>query len=216
MPVSKATTRGRWRFSLGGLFRAITVCGLAMWAVVQFGPLTAARDVGIGLAIALALWAWQVRSRRLWIGAGLVAAAGFVPMLLAAGVPFSERTAVCTECGQQRDVHEVWGWTTEDKIQETEISRWAAPLVPAQHEHAWTMTSSYQRTHWFASAPLGCGGPGEGAFMAWQLARLGDQAAAERVYGEYQDILKGRSPKSMAVHRQEVEDLVNAAVEAKR
>jgi hypothetical protein len=30
------------------------------------------------------------------------------------------------------------------------------------------VTSNYSRTHWFGSAPIGCGGPGEGAMMAWQ------------------------------------------------
>jgi hypothetical protein len=52
--------------------------------------------------------------------------------------------------------------------------------------------------------------------MAWQLARCGNQSAAEQVYREYQEIRTGKSPKSMAVHRQEVWDAVSAAVQAKR
>lgn len=215
-PTSAVAQSGRWRFSLGGLFRAITVFGVAMFVVVQFGPLAAARDVGIGLAIACAIWAWQARSFKLWIVAGLVAGLGCVPTVLAAGAPFSERSAVCMECGKMREMHEVCGWRTKDETSDTEASRWAARYVPASHRHAWTITSNYQRTHWFESAPIACGGPGEGAFMAWQLARLGHQPAAEQAYLEYQAILSGTSPKPMAQHRQEVENAVNAAVKAQR
>lgn len=211
-----AAKRGAWRFSLGGLFRAVTVCGLAMFAAVQFGPLAAARDVGIALAIVLALMAWGRRSRRLWLAAGSVAAIGCIPTVFAAGAPFWERSAVCMECGMMREAHEVCGWKTKDRIAHTESSLWAAPLVPAGHRHSWTICSSHQRTHWFGMAPIACGGPGEGAFMSWQLARLGNQTAAEQAYGEYQAILTGKSPMSMAVHRQEVEAAVNAAVQARR
>src|SRR5688500_15156836 len=102
-PTSAAAHPGRLRFSLGGLFRGTTVCGLAMFAAVQFGPLAAARDVGIGLAIALAIWAWQARSGKLLVAAGLTAALGCLPTILAAGAPFSERSAVCMECGRMRE-----------------------------------------------------------------------------------------------------------------
>jgi hypothetical protein len=187
-----------------------------MFAVVQFGPFAAARDMGIALAIALALLAWSKRSRRLWLAAGLTAVAGVVPTILAAGAPFSERDAVCLECGMSRHIREDCGWKTRDEMHETEASRWAAPMVPAKHVHVWTGVGSYHRTHWFGSAPIACGGPAEGAFMAYQLARLGDQAAGERAYQEYQDILTGKSTKLMAVHRKEVSDAVNAAVQAKR
>lgn len=208
--------RGRWRFSLAGLFQAITVCGLAMFAVVQFGPLAAARDVGIASAIVLEIWAWQARSLRLWIAAAFVAVLGCMPAILAAGAPFSRREAICLECGMTRETHEVCGWLTKDEISETAASRWAAPLVPAGHAHAWAGTSTYQRTHWFGSAPIGCGGPGEGAMLAWQLARLGDPAAAEQAYLEYQAIITGRSPKPMAIHCQELQAAIAAAVQAKQ
>jgi hypothetical protein len=187
-----------------------------MFAVVQFGPLAAARDMGIGLAIALVIWAWAARSFRLFLAAGLVAVLGYIPTILAAGAPFSQRSAACLECGMTREMHEVCGWTTKDEISETEASRWAAPLVPAGHVHAWTVTSNYSRTHWFGSAPIGCGGPGEGAMMAWQLARLGDPAAAEQAYLEYQAILTGRSPKPMSVHSQELQAAITAAVQARQ
>jgi hypothetical protein len=211
-----AVPRRRWRFSLGGLFRAITICSLAMFAVVQLGPLAAARDLGIGLAIALVIWAWAARSFRLFLAAGLLALLGCIPTILAEGAPFSKRTAVCLECGMTREMHEVCGWTTKDEISESEASRWAAPLVPAGHVHAWTVSSNHSRTHWFGSAPIGCGGPGEGAMMAWQLARLGDPAGAEKAYLEYQAILTGRSPKPMAVHSQELQAAIAAAVQAKQ
>ncbi len=214
--TASAAKQGAWRFSLGSLFRATAVCGLAMFAAVQFGPLAAARDVGLGLAIVLALEAWVAGSRKLWFAAALVAAIGCIPTVLTAGAPFSERSAVCMECGMMREIHKVCGWTTKDQILDTEASLWAAAMVPTGHAHAWTTTSSYERMHWFGIAPIACGGPGEGAFMAWQLARLGNQTAAEQAYGEYQAILTGKSPKSMAVHRQEVEAAVNAAVQAQR
>jgi hypothetical protein len=206
----------RWRFSLGALFRAITVCGVAMFAIVQFGPLAAARDLGIGMAIAMALEAWLTRSRHGCLAAGSVALIGFIPTILASLAPFSDRSAVCLECGMARHTYEVCGWIMKDQITETEASRWAASLVPEGHRHSWTTTSVHQRGHWFGIAPIGCGGPGEGAFMAWQLARYGNQSAAEQAYREYQDILTGKSAKSMAVHRQEVWDAVDAAVKAKR
>jgi hypothetical protein len=211
-----ANPRGRWRFSLGDLFRALTIACLAIFAAVQLGPLAAARDVGIALAIATALVAAGRRSRRLGIAAGLVAVAGLVPTIVAAGAPFSIRDAVCMECGQARYIHTVCGLTIEDRIEPTEASRWAAPLLAPHHVHVWTGTSRYEQTHWFGSATIGCGGPGEGAFMAWQLARLGDPTAGQRAYLEYLDILAGKSPKSMATHRQEVSDAVNAAVDRQR
>jgi hypothetical protein len=215
-PAADIQAKRKWRFSLGGLFRVITVISLVMFALVQFGPLAAARDVGLALAIAVAIVACGSRSLKLGLAAGLLAALGFIPTILAAGAPFSERSAVCCECGMTRDVRQVCGWTTKDEILETEASRWAAPMVPANHVHSWQICSDYSRTHWFGSAPIGCGGPREGAPMAWQLARLGDPAGAERAFHEYLDILAGKSPKSMAVHRQEVEDAVNAAVQARR
>ena len=215
--AASASGSRTWRFSLAGLFRAIAVCSLAMFAATQFGPLAAMRDMGLALAASLVIVAVSggAGRTRFFLAAGVVAAIGFVPTVLAAGAPFSERTAVCMQCGVQRDIHEVCGWTTKDEITATEASQWAAPMVPAGHEHAWTGCSHHQRTHWFGYSVIGCGGPGEGAFMAWQLARLGDQAAGEQAYQEYLDILAGKSAKSMAVHRQEVADAVEAAVAAR-
>lgn len=211
-----AGSPGKWRYSLGTLLRAVTVAGLAMLALVQFGPLAAARDIGLALAISLALVAYGMRRPRLWLAAGLLAAVGFVPTILAAGAPFSHRSAICLGCGMSRDTHEVCGWTTKDEISDTEISRWAAPMVPTGHTHSWAGCSLHQRSHWFGIAPIACGGPREGASMAWQLAHLGDHAAAERALREYQDIIAGTSTKSIAVHRREVDDAVNAAASAMR
>jgi hypothetical protein len=203
-----------WRFSLGDLFRAITVCGLAAFALVQFGPLAAARDICMALAIALAICAWAGRSRRLLLAAIGVAVLGMVPTILAAGAPYSDRDAICFECGKSRHIHEVCGWQTRDEIHETEASRWAAPLVPAGHVHSWTGMSQTVRAWWFGSTMIGCGGPGEGAFMSWQLARLGHPEAAEFSYQEYQDVLTGKSTKTMDVHRREMYAAVAAAVKA--
>jgi hypothetical protein len=210
------SNRSPWRFSLSGLFRTVTIAALAMFAAIHFGPLAAARDVGIALAICLAFVAFATRSRRHWLASGLVAAAGLIPTMLAAGAPFSNRSAVCMECGMARNIEDVCGWTTKDVISETDASRWAAPMLPAGHVHNWTICSVHSRSHWFGSAPIGCGGPGEGVHMAWQLARLGDQAAGERAFREYQDIRAGKSTKSLAVHRQEVAAAVNAAATASR
>jgi hypothetical protein len=208
--------RPAWRFTLGSLFRATAVSALTMFAAVQFGPLAAARVLGIGLAVVFAIHAWNLRRHRWWFAAAAVALLGCVPTILAAGAPFSHRSAVCLECGLGRETHQVCGWTTSDEISESDISRWAAPLVPAGHQHVWATTSLHQRTQWFTSAPIGCGGPAEGAFMAWQLARLGDQHGAEQLFREYQDILAGRSSKSMATHRQEASAAVEAALQARR
>ena len=208
--------RPGWHFSLGSLFRATAVCALTMYAAVQFGPLVAVRVLGVGLAIVLAIQALASRRHRLWPAAVVVALAGWIPTIVAAGAPFSERSAMCVECGLTRETHEVCGWTTKDEVSESEARRWAAPLVADGHQHAWTTVSTYQRTHWFGSAPIACGGPAEGAFMAWQLARLGNQQGGEQLYREYQDILAGRSPKSMATHRQEASDAVAAAVQARK
>jgi hypothetical protein len=204
------------RFSLGTLFRALTLCGVVVFAVLQFGPLAAARDIRIGLALVLALQAWIARSPRYWLAAGMVGLLGFVPSILAAGAPHSLREAICMECGMRRELGEVCGWTTRDQVTHTESSHWAAPLVPPGHRHVWKTCSSEQRSHWFGMTTIACGGPGEGAFMAWQLARLGKPAEAERVYREYQSILQGKSTKSMAVHRNEVNSAVNTLVQARR
>jgi hypothetical protein len=187
-----------------------------MFAAVQFDPFMAARVLGIGLAVALAIQSFQGRSVRLSLASSGMILAGFLPTILAAGAPFSERSSICLECGLSRETHQVCGWTTKDEVRESEASRWAAPLVPAGHVHLWTTTSVHERTHWFGSAPIGCGGPGQGAFMCWQLARLGQPAAAEQAYREYQDILTGKSPKSMATHSQEMNAAIEAAVLARQ
>jgi hypothetical protein len=183
-----------------------------MFAAVQFGPLAAARDVGIGLAIALALMAWLGRSRRLWLAAGLVAGMGVIPTILAAGAPFSRRSEICLGCGMKRQTHEVCGWTVKNVTAQTEFSRWAAPIVPTGHAHSWASSSTYYRPRWFEPAWIACGGPSDGVVLAWHLAHYGDPAAGERALREYHDILAGKSTKSMAVHRQEVQDAVNAAM----
>lgn len=214
--ASRKAGQDKWRFSIGTLFRVTAVCALTMFAAVQFGPLAATRVLGIGLAVVFAIQAWSARWRWLWLGSAVAAFGGFIPTILAAGAPFSERSGLCLECGMTRETHEVCGWVTKDDIRESEASRWAAPLVPAGHQHVWTTMSLSQRSHWFGYSLIGCGGPGEGAFMAWQLARLGDQPAAEQAYREYQDILTGASAKSMATHRQEMNAAVEAAVRARQ
>ena len=52
--------------------------------------------------------------------------------------------------------------------------------------------------------------------MCWHLAHEGDQAAAEQAYQEYQDIVTGRSSKSMVRHRQELETAIAAAHQARQ
>lgn len=206
----------RIRFSLGDLFRGLTVCAVGLFAAVQFDPLMAIRAVACGLAIGVAVLAWRQRSKRLWLAAGATALTGLLPTILAANAPFSHRDAVCLECGRHRITHEVCGWTTRDDIEETEISRWAEPLVAVDHRHGWVTTSVHQRSHWFGIAPIGCGGPGEGAFMAWQFARLGDQATGEQVYREYCDIQYRRSAKPMMQHRQETAAALEVVMQAKQ
>ncbi len=136
--------------------------------------------------------------------------------IIIGGMPFSNREAVCWECGMQRETHEIWGRVTKDQIRQTQASEWAASLVPEGHIHSWSTTTLHQRTKWFGIAPIGCGFGAEGAFAAWQLARVGDQAAAEHAYLEYQDILNGKSPKSIGVHRKELEDAIVAADKVKK
>jgi len=45
---------------------------------------------------------------------------------------------------------------------------------------------------------------------------MGNKIAAEQAYREYQDILTGKSTKSMAVHRQEILDALTTAAQAHR
>lgn len=133
------------------------------------------------------------------------------PKVIAGAAPFSENEALCVECGMERDVATFCGQVTKDEIRSTEASDWARGLVPADHRHRWVVFTSRHRSHWFGGASIGCGGPTEGAMLAWQLARSGHQEAAEKLYREYQDILTGKSAKSMAIHRQELMDAVVTA-----
>ena len=137
----------RWRFTLGTLFRAITVCGLAMFAVVQFGAIAGMRDLGIALAIATGIHAARTRAHRLWLAAALVAAIGLIPTVLAATAPYAKRSAVCWQCGMRRESEDVCGWRTKDHLADTDASRWAARFVPAEHQHQWAVTSREERPH---------------------------------------------------------------------
>jgi hypothetical protein len=198
------------------LFLATTLCGLAMFALVRFGPIAAARDAGVAVGAICAIRAVTAASARLGLTAVAAALVGLIPTILAANAPFSQRSLVCLECGMDRDIHQVCGRTMKDEVTQTAASRWAAPLVPAGHRHVWTGCSLYVRSRWFGHRLVGCGGPSEGAVLAWHLAREADQAAGEQAYQEYQDILNGRSPKGMTLHRQEVEAAIAAAHQAKQ
>jgi hypothetical protein len=170
----------------------------------------------VGLAFGVAVLAW--RQRRLWLwpaAAGLVFA-GWLPTILAAGAPFSHRDAGCYECGRSRVTHEVCGWLTQDDIQETEASRWAAPHLPADHVCQWSFSSHHVRSTWFGSAPIACGGFPEGAYLAWNFVYFGDQQQAEAYYREYCEIRRGRSTKTMKQHRDEANAALDALVKAKR
>lgn len=197
-----------WRFSLGSLFRVMAVSGVAMLAVRQFGPLAAARDVGLALAVVLGITAYCTRSRQQWLWAGLAAALGLVPTILAGGAPFSRHHAMCTVCGQSRDTYEVCGWTVTDNVKSNDVSQWAEPLLSAGHAHQWAGCSTTSRASWFGGTEIGCGGPREGATRIWHLARLGDSVAAERFLREYFEIKAGASPKSLAVHVLEVDQAI--------
>jgi hypothetical protein len=197
-------------FTIGDLFRGLTICAVGLFVAVQYDPLLAARAVGVGLAISIAIIAWRHRRHWLWLGAAGMVLVGFLPTLFAAGVPFSHRDMVCYECGCSRDTHEVWGWKTQDDIRENDVSRWAKPFLPEDHVHQWITTSSHGRSGWFANDPIACGGLGEGAYTAWHIARLGKQPEAEALYLEYCEIRRGRSQKPL----KQWNDEANAALEA--
>lgn len=136
--------------------------------------------------------------------------------IIAGGAPFSNCESCCYECGMKRHTKENWGRVTKDEIMETEASRWAQPLLASGHAHVWEATTVHKRSTWFGIAPIACGGFPEGALAAWQLARCGDQASAEQFYREYQDILTGKSSKSLVAHRKEVVDAIDAADQTNR
>lgn len=197
-----------WRFSLGSLFRAIAVVAVALWAVRVFGPLVAARDLGIAVAIVLAISALYTRSRRRWLGAGLVLTLGLIPSILASGAPFSRRHSLCVICGQSRDTYKVCGRTVTDNVKSTDSSRWAEPFVPADHVHQWEIYSMTSRDSWFGGRLIGCGRVNEGVPKIWHLARQGNPATAEQFLREYLSIKAGHSAKSLEVHNQEFDQAI--------
>lgn len=213
--TSSVPDTSRLHFTLGDLFRGLTICAVGSFAAVQYDPLVAIRAVGIGLALGLAFLAWRHRSRWRWLGAVATLLVGFGPTVFAAGVPFAHRDMTCSECGCSRVTHEIWGWQTRDEIRANDISRWAAPLLPQDHTHQWSTTSVHNRDRWFGSAPIGCGRLSEGVHLAWQLARLGQQQEAEALFREYCDIRRGQSPKSLRQFNQEASAAVDAAVRAR-
>ena len=203
-------------FTLGDLFRGLTICAVGMFVAVQYDPFMAARAVAIGLAIGVTFLAWRQRRRWLWLGAACMVFVGFLPTLLYIGVPYSHRDLVCYECGCSRDTHEVWGWKTQDEIAENDVSRWAAPFLPDDHVHQWSITSWHGRPNWFAGAPIGCGGSPEGAYLGWGFAHIGDHQQGEALYKEYCEVRRDRSPKSLKQFNDEGTAALYAAQRTRR
>jgi hypothetical protein len=181
-------------------------------------PLLTANPTSSNKNVSRRRWHFSLRTLFLamtLIGLLVFACRQFGPLgvrtIVAAAAPFSDCHGSCPGCGMQRETSAVCGRVTKDEISHTEASLWASPLVPPNHTHRWIIYTRHYRTHWFGIAPIGCGGPGEGALLAWQLARCGEQADAVQFFQEYQAIVAGKSAKPLPVHEQELCAAIAAA-----
>ena len=72
--------------------------------------------------------------------------------------PMTLNESQCLICQRNRSVKWVCGSKVNDTITTNEYSDWIDTFTPEDHQHAWLVDTSYNRSYWFGGTSIGCGG----------------------------------------------------------
>ena len=85
------------------------------------------------------------------------------------------------------------GSKVHDEIAANKYSDWIDTFTPLDHQHVWMGHTSYNRSHWFGSTSIACGGMPTIPRIFEQRTRLGERKA-QKLAARFHDLIEGQAP----------------------
>ena len=106
--------------------------------------------------------------------------------------PMREVESQCLLCNRSRN--EKWLSTRKvvDQELETDCSRWVNTVFDPRHEHVWLAHTRYERSRWFGSKSIGCGGV-RTAYQIFDHRRTFDADEMREMFAELNQVV-GKMP----------------------
>lgn len=106
--------------------------------------------------------------------------------------PMNQHETQCLICHRNRVEKWVCGAKVKDEITANEYSDWIDTFTPSDHQHVWIGHTHYNRSHWFGSTSIGCGGMPTIPRIFEQRTRLGEQKA-QKLAARFHELIESQS-----------------------
>ena len=108
--------------------------------------------------------------------------------------PMNQTESQCLICHRSHVVKSVCGSKVVDEITTNECSDWMDTFTPLDHQHVWLGGTAYNRTYWFGSKSIACGGMPTIPTIFEQRSSLGERKA-QQLAARFQELVKSDSSK---------------------
>lgn len=108
--------------------------------------------------------------------------------------PMKKHELQCLICHRERVEKWVCGSKVRDDIVTNQYSEWIDEFTSSAHEHVWMVDTSYNRSYWFGSTSIGCGGIPTIPRIFEQRDSLGESKSQQLAAGFHQ-LVRQQSPQ---------------------
>jgi hypothetical protein len=108
--------------------------------------------------------------------------------------PMRQTECQCIICHRYHVEKWVCGSKVNDAITTNKYSDWIDTFTPLDHQHVWVGTTTYNRSHWFGTESIGCGGIPAIPRIFEQRSSLGE-LEAQKIAARFHELIKGQLPK---------------------
>ena len=106
--------------------------------------------------------------------------------------PMNQHDLQCLICHRERVEKWVCGSKVRDDIVNNKYSEWIDSFTPSDHEHVWDGETSYNRSHWFGTTSVGCGGIATIPRIFEQRSNLGE-SESRQLAAKFHELVRGQS-----------------------
>lgn len=103
--------------------------------------------------------------------------------------PFRTVESGCPVCGRTRTQTSRRGRLVSDVISENDCSRWVDSFIGSGHAHMWVPASSSNRSEWFGSYVIACGGGAHSTSLIHRNKQRLGELRAQQLVKQYERLL---------------------------
>jgi hypothetical protein len=126
--------------------------------------------------------------------------------------PMEQDESQCMFCWRDRVEKWVCGSKVKDEITANKYSDWVDTFTPPDHQHFWGIHTYHNRSHWFASTSIGCGGMPTIPRIFEQRTRLGE-LKTQKLAARFHELIRAQWPTLDVTSSGELSSFTRAVVD---